>query len=207
MDDRRDGGGTLQSYLSYLLSNHPPHPNQRHRITWHNCKHSVLQPNITLSKFSFDLQSNRFRRMYKRHFALRWDSEQLGTSLWRQQWCWRGTLWMSVMRMATKLSCFLCFRSESGQCVGELWEEHVRAAGGFRTPRLSGRRWVGSSTTKLGEGLHREGRTLFHRSQLRYRHRWETMLAQIRCMEYLRIWTTLVWEFFLYEITGKQLLL
>ena len=73
-----------------------------------------------------------------------------------------------LRELATKLSCLLCFRRESGQCVGELWEEHVRAASRFRTPRLSRRRWVGSPATELGEGLHREGGTLFHRSQLRY---------------------------------------
>ena len=73
-----------------------------------------------------------------------------------------------LRELATKLSCLLCFRRESGQCVGKLWEEHVRAASRFRTPRLSRRRWVGSPATELGEGLHREGGTLFHRSQLRY---------------------------------------
>ena len=153
---------------------------------------------ITLSKFSFDLQGNSFRRMYERHFALRWDAEWPLWAAWRitlktAMMMLTSTLWMSVMGWwLTKPSNLLCFRGESGQCVGELREEHVGATGWLRTSRFSGRRWFGTSATELGEGLHREGRTLFHRSQLRYRQINQIYHLQIIMLSTLSIFSKVI---------------
>ena len=60
-----------------LLSNDPHSPPPFIRIqTRDKIVSSVfLQPNHSVSNFSFDPQSNSFKRMYTRHFALKWDSE------------------------------------------------------------------------------------------------------------------------------------
>ena len=158
----------------FLMIHTAHHPLSGSRPETQNCKQCLPTTKSLCQTFSFDLRSNSFMRMYKRHFALRWDSEWPWWAAWRitlktAMMMLTSTLWMSVMSWwLTKPSNHSCFRSESGQCVGQLWQEHVGAAGWLRTSRFSGRRWAGTFATQLGEGLHGEGRTLLHRSQLRY---------------------------------------